>query len=122
QPPGGWGPGQGGQQPQQWGQPGAPQQPGPAPTVMASPGMPPGYQAPSAQPQGPGFMHALSAPAGAHRVLWLGAVLMIVAFAAKQILVDVSLASVTGLIEVERLRAKQEAEIADVDAALDPID
>src|SRR5205809_199870 len=62
-PPGGWGPPPQGQQPQQqWGQqPGAPQQQdqgAPQPTVPAGPGYPPGYQAPSAQPAGPGFMHA----------------------------------------------------------------
>ncbi len=89
---------------------------------MAGPGYPPGYQAPSAQPAAPGFMHALTAPAGAHKVLWIGALLMIVSFAAKQILVDVSVSSIGGLIEVERLRAKQRAEISEIDAAFDPVD
>jgi hypothetical protein len=67
-------------------------------------------------------MHALTAPAGAHKVLWLGAVLMIVSFGAKQILVDMAVHSVNGLIEVERLRSKQRAEVAEVDAAFDPVD
>ncbi len=132
QPPGGggWGlPGGAPQQPapQQWGgQPGGPQQPmqqqQQQQQMPAAPGYPPGYQAPSAGPQQPGFMHALSAPSGAAKVLWIGVVLMLVSFACKQILVDVSVSALSGVIEGERLRSKQRAEISEVNAALDEVE
>ncbi len=133
---GGWGPPQGappggqpqwGQTPPAAGQPPAQQMQGPPPSMPqpagpTAPGYPPGYQAPSAGPQQPGFMHALSAPSGPAKVLWIGMVLMLVSFACKQILVDVSVQSIGGLIEVERLRSKERAEIAEVNAALDDVD
>jgi hypothetical protein len=96
------------------------QQPPPQPTIAAAPGYPPGYQA-NVGPQQPGFMHALSAPPGTVKVLWLGVILMVVSFMAKQILVDITLQPITKLMEDDRLRSKQSAEIEEIDAALDEV-
>jgi hypothetical protein len=119
---GGWGPPPGGApDPQQqsaqaaWGQaPGGPQ------PMPAAPGYPPGYQA-SAGPQQPGFMHAMSAPPGATKVMWVGVLLMVISFAFKQILVDISVQSAGKLLDRQRLRANQRAEIATIDSALDEV-
>ncbi len=85
--------------------------------MPAAPGAPPGYP-PNAGARKPGLMHALSAPPGATRVLWTGVLLMVVSFAAKQLLVDVFVHGAGGLLEKERLLADQQAELAEVEAPL----
>jgi hypothetical protein len=99
---------------QQWQQP--PQQQYASAAAIAPP-----TPAPSA-PKQPGVMHALSAPGGIVKALWIGVVLMMLSFAFKQILVDVSVQSISGMIEKERLRAAERAELSVIDAPLDPID
>lgn len=110
-PPGGGYPGQ--QYPQGGGYPQQP--PAPAQPPAAPPPEPP-------KPAGPRTPSPLAPPPGAAKMLYIGLILMIFAFAVKQIFVDVSINSSTSMLDKEKIAAQQASEIAEIDSALDSID
>ncbi len=59
---------------------------------------------------------------GAALALWLGVVCMILAFAGKQLAVDLSLSSAGNMLESDRLQAERAVELRAVDTELDDID
>lgn len=64
----------------------------------------------------------LGPPAGAAKLLYIGLLLLIFSFAVKQVVVDLSLNSGSGMIEKQKLAVQMSAELAEIDAALDTID
>lgn len=96
-------------------------QPGYPPQGAQPPQSPPAQPAPSV-PSGPKTPSVLAPPSGPAKMLYVGLVLMLVAFGAKQILVNLSLNSSASLFEREKLEAEMAVEIGEIDAALDPID
>ena len=55
-------------------------------------------------------------------MLYVGVVLMLVAFSAKQVMVNLSLKSSGNLLEHEKVEAQMAVEIGEINEALDPID
>lgn len=104
---------------------GYPSQPYPNPgmTQQAAPPSPQAMQqsAPTAPPRAKG-PSTLGPPQGMAKMLWIGLALILFSFTIKQFFVDLTLKSASGTFEAERLRAEQEVELNDIDAALDDID